>query len=80
MSHDQPFIWKISLGGPISWVGQSLLGISKVGQTALAKLMESHIWHQLTGSVGGEFSKETMVSDRPDVRHFISSPYAIGAF
>ena len=33
------------------------LGISKVGQTVLAWLMESQIWHQLSGSVGGGFSK-----------------------
>ena len=26
MSQDQPFIWKSSLGGPISWVGQSSWG------------------------------------------------------
>ena len=50
MSQDQPFIWKSSFGGPISWVGQSL-GILKVGQTVLARLMESLIWQQPGGSV-----------------------------
>ena len=43
----------------LGWAGQlggaELLGISKVGQTVLAMLMESQIWYQLTGSVGGGF-------------------------
>ena len=37
--------WGCNLGGAES------LGISKVGQTVLAKLMESQIWQQLAGSV-----------------------------
>ena len=37
--------WAHNLGGVES------LGISKVGQIVLAKLMESQIWHQLTSSV-----------------------------
>ena len=54
MNQDQSFIWKSSLGGLVSWVGQSL-GISKAVQTVLVSLMESQIWHQLVGSVGGTF-------------------------
>ena len=50
MSQDQLFVWKSSLDVPVNWVGWSL-GISKAGQTLLAKLMESQIWHQLAGSV-----------------------------
>ena len=36
------------------------LGISKAGQTVLARLMESQIWHQLAGSVAllGEGSEK----------------------
>ena len=33
------------------------LGISKAGQTLLARLMDSQIWHQLAGSVGGVSEK-----------------------
>ena len=36
------------------------LGISKVGQTVLAKLMESQVPHQFAVSVGGRFRKGTM--------------------
>ena len=39
-----------SLGGPVSWVGQSV-GISKAGQMVLARLMELQVWHQLGSSV-----------------------------
>ena len=31
--------------------GAESLGISKVGQTVLARLMESHMWHQFATSV-----------------------------
>ena len=71
MSQEQPFLWKSSLGGPVSWVGWSLLGSPgqvKHGQT----VFESQIWHQPTGSVGGGFSKGTTDSSCPDARHFIS--------
>ena len=37
--------------------GAESLGISKVGQTVLARLMESQIWHQLASSVGGKGSE-----------------------
>ena len=43
--------WAQKLGGTES------LGISKVGQTVLDRLMESQIWHQLAGSVGGVSEK-----------------------
>ena len=33
------------------------LGISKVGQTVLARLMESQIWYQLAASVGEGLEK-----------------------
>ena len=56
------------------------LGISKVQQTVLARLMESQIWHQLAVSVGGRFRKGTMASAHLDARHFSSSLYATGAF
>ena len=79
MTQDQPFIWKRSLGGPVSWVGQSL-GIFKAGQTVLARLIESQIWNQLASSVGGGFRNGTMASDHLNARHFSFSLYAIGAF
>ena len=60
--------------------GTESLGISKVGQRVLARLMESQIWHQLASSVGGEYRKGTMASPCLDARHFGSSPYATGAF
>ena len=46
----------------------------------LARLMESQIWPQLTGSVAGGFSKRTMASAGLDAGHFSSSLYATGAF
>ena len=79
MSQAQPFVWKNSLGGPVSRVGQSL-GISKAGQTVLARLMETQIWHQLTHSVGGRFRKRTLPSACFDARHFNFSLYTTGAF
>ena len=68
----------------VSWVGQSLaLGISRTGQTVLARLMESHICHLLAGSV----ALPTFLSGRKlspssclDARHFSSSLFAPGAF
>ena len=66
--------WAHKLGGVES------LGISRAGQTVLARLMESQIWHQLAVSVGGRFRKGTMASAQLDARHFSSSLYATGAF
>ena len=60
--------------------GAESLGISKVGQIALARLMESQIWHQLSGSIGGGFRKGTMDSAHLDARHFSFFLYATGAF
>ena len=42
---EKKFGWDHKLG-----VAESL-GISKVGRTMLARLMESQMWHQLAGSV-----------------------------
>ena len=79
MSQDQPFICKSSLGGP--YVGKgAVLVISKVGQTVLARLMESQIWFQLAGPVGGGFRKGTVASAHLDARQFSFSHYATGAF
>ena len=50
--------------------GAESLGISKAGQTALPRLMESQIWHQLAGSVRGGFRKGTMACAHLDARHF----------
>ena len=48
--------------------GEASLGIYKAGQTVLARLMESQIWHQLAVSVRGGFRKGTMASahSKPD--------------
>ena len=57
------------------------LGISKVGQIELVRLMESQIWHQPAGSMGGRgFRKGTMASAQLDARHFSFSLYTFGAF
>ena len=49
--------------------GMESLGISKVDQTVLARLMESQIWHQLAGSVGEAFRKGTMTSACLNAKH-----------
>ena len=59
--------------------GVEPLWISKVAHTVLARLMESQILHQPTSSVGGGFSKGTMASAHPDVRHLSLSLYSTGA-
>ena len=58
------------------------LGISKTDQTALVRLMESQLWHQLAGSVaqGKGLRKGTRASAYLDARHFSFSQYATGAF
>ena len=66
--------WARKLGG----VGP--LGISKVGQTVLARVLDSQIWHQFTDSVGGGFIKGTMGSACLDARYFSFSLYTNGAF
>ena len=60
--------------------GVESLGISKVGCTMLARLIESQIWHQLASSVPGGFRKGAMASPCLDARHFSSSLCATGAF
>ena len=54
------------------------LWISKVGHTVLARLLESQMWHQPTGSVGGRLSKGTMACACPDARLFSFSLYTTG--
>ena len=56
------------------------LGISRAGQTALARLMGSQIWNQPSGTVEGAFRKGTMASAFLDVRSFSFSQYATAAF
>ena len=56
---DKQLGWAHKLGGA------EALGISKVGQTVLVRLMESHALHQLAGSVGGRFRK--------GIRHLLAS-------
>ena len=56
------------------------LGISKAGQTVLARLMEPQMWYQLASSVPGELRKRTIASAVLDDRCFSSSLYATGAF
>ena len=53
--------------------------ISKLGQTLLARLMESQIWHKLANSGRGGFRKGTMVSACLDARLFNFSLYGTGA-
>ena len=78
MSQDQPFIWKNSLGGPISWVGQSLWGsprwVNSVSQIDGVSDMAPACW-----LCWGGFSKGTTATTHLDVRNFIFSQYATGA-
>ena len=64
--------WTRKLGGSES------LGISKEGRTLLARLMESQMWHQIAGSVGGGFTNGTTASACLDARHF-SFPVVTGS-
>ena len=84
LRQDKPFIprekqlgWACKLGGVES------LGISKVGQTVLPRLMEFQIWYQLAGSMTlleGGLRKETVASAGLDVRNFSFSLYSTGPF
>ena len=47
---------------------------------ALARLMESQIWHQLASAVGGGFRKGEMASAHLDASYFSLSLYTIDAF
>ena len=82
MSQDKPFKWKSSLGGTISCVGQSLLGLqggsNSVNQVDGVSDMAPTC--QLYGSVQGGFRKEAMAFARLDARHFSFSVYATGDF
>ena len=51
-----------------------------VGHTVLARLMESQIWHQPIGSVGGELSKGTVAFAHPDAKHLNLSLYTTVPF
>ena len=79
--------WACKLGGKKS------LEISRAEKTVLARLMESHIWHQpaSSDSVGGGFRKGTMAPAFPPGRklslcshlnasHFNFSLYTTDAF
>ena len=79
MSQDQPFIWKSSLGGPVSWVMGSLWGSPRLVKQCYSHL-GSQIRHHLADSVGGGFRKETMASAHLDARHFSFFLYTTGAF
>ena len=73
MSQDQPFIWKSNLGGPLSWVGQSIWG-SQGGSNSVSQVDGVSDWHQLAGSVGVGFRKGTMASACLNSRHFYFLP------
>ena len=60
--------------------GVEYQGISKVGQTVLARLMEPQIGHKLARSVGRGFRKGTIASAHLDASHFSSSLQATGTF
>ena len=51
MSQDPAIHMEKQLGWACKLSGAESLGISKVGQMVLARLMESQMWHQLAGSV-----------------------------
>ena len=60
--------------------GAESLGISKEGQTVLARLMGSQTWKLFAGSMEGGFRKGIMASAHLDARHFGFSLYATGDF
>ena len=62
-------IMEMQLGWAHKLGGIEPLWISKVGHTVLARLLESQMWHQPTGSVGGRLSKGTMTSAQLGARH-----------
>ena len=89
MSQDLPFIWESSFDGMES------LRISRVGQTVLARLVESQIWHQTAGSVAllregskkGQWPLPAFLYERKlapssclDARHFSFFLYATMPF
>ena len=65
--------WAHKLGGV------EPLRISRVDHTVLARLMESQIWQQSTGSLRGGLSKGTKASTRLGAGHFSFSLYSTGA-
>ena len=81
MNQDQLFIWKSSLGVPISWVEWSL-GISKASHSVsqFVGVLDMAAACQLCGSVGGGFRKGKMASACLDARYFSLSQYTTGGF
>ena len=66
---EKQFGWAHKLG----WVES--LGISRVGQTVLAGLMESQIWHQVASSVGGlEKGQWPLLALMPDISASLCMP------
>ena len=49
------------MGGPTSWVAGSQ-GVIRVGQTVIARLIETQIWHPPARSVVRILRKETVAS------------------
>ena len=52
--------------------------LDEVGHTVLARVIESQIWHQSMGSMGGGLSNGTMSSAHLHARHFSLSLYTTG--
>ena len=67
------------LGWACELDGAEALWVSKVGHTVLARLLESQIWHQPTGSMGGGLSKGAMAFAPHNARYFSLSLYTTGA-
>ena len=81
VQHPRPDIhMEKQLGWAHRLCGVESLGISKVSQTVLARLMESQIWQLVAGSVGGEFRKEIMASAHLHVRHSSFSLLSTGRY
>ena len=62
------------LGWAHKLCGAETLWVSKAGQTVLARLKESQIWHQLAGSMVSGIEASAL----PNTRHFSLSLYTTG--
>ena len=83
MSQDQLFLWKSSLGGLISWVGQSLRGSPRWGANSVCQVdgvSDMAPACQFCGSVEGWFRIGTMASACLYARHFSFSLYTTGVY
>ena len=69
----------MQLGWAHKLVGAESLGSSKAGQTVLARLMESQIWHQSASSVREKAQKGRMASAHLEARYLSLSLHATGA-